>query len=255
MPDAAALAKARLVEIELGDGDAASRETNPDADVTVQFNPETLKVGYSNTMEGDDQSGGSAIQYVSKSSTKLSVDLWFDASALGDVKDVRTLTKKVNHFITPQPRGEGLAPPGVRFSWGSFLFEGVMDSMDETLELFSAEGRPLRAKVSIGITSQEIQFRIEDIGGGSSGRVPGTSPQAQAKEGDSLQGMLGRSGNPSHWQDVAAANGIETARNLDTGAFLDLNASTGRDVRSAVSSSVSRAAGAAPPTGLIPRQE
>ena len=63
----------------------------------------------------------------------------------------------------------------MRFQWGSFLFEGVMDSMDETLEFFSADGRPLRAKVSISITSQDIQFqsrRRPSSGGG----VPGTTP-------------------------------------------------------------------------------
>lgn len=230
MPDAANLAKAQLIEIRLPSPENESSEpSNPEADVTVQFNPETLKVGYSNTMEGGDQSGGSAIQYVSKSSTKLSVELWFDASAMSDVQDVRTLTKKVNHFITPTEQGEGLAPPGIRFLWGSFLFEGVMDSMDETLELFSAEGRPLRAKVSIGITSQEIFFKINPLGGDGA-PAPGTTPQSQAQEGDSLQQMMGRSGSPANWQGVAAANGIESPRLLQPGALLDLSASVSGSV-------------------------
>jgi hypothetical protein len=227
VPETGSLAKAKLVQIELADGDAASRETNADATVTVQFNPETLKVTYSNTMEGGDQSGGAAIQYVSKSSTKMSVELWFDAAALADEDDVRRLTKKVNHFITPIPQGEGMAPPAVRFTWGSFLFEGVMDSMDETLEYFSADGRPLRAKVSISITSQEIQFH-EPPPPSSGGSVPGTAPQRQAQEGDSLQGMVGRDrgrgAGAEGWQAVAAANGIENPRRLEPGSFVDLNA-------------------------------
>jgi hypothetical protein len=227
VPEAASLAKAQLLQIELGDGDAPSRETNPEATLTVQFNPETLKVGYSNTMEGGDQSGGAAIQFVSKSSTKLSVELWFDASALADEDDVRRLTKKVNHFITPIPQGEGMAPPAVRFTWGSFLFEGVVDSMDETLELFSADGRPLRAKVSISITSQDIQFH-EPPPPSSGGQVPGTTPQHQARQGDSLQQMLGRdrgrSTGAEGWQAVAAANGIDNPRRLEAGAFIDLRA-------------------------------
>ncbi len=226
MPEAVKLEKAQLVEIRLADGDNPAAETNPDNNLTVQFNPETLKVAYSNTMEGGDQSGGSAIQFVSKSSTKLSVDLWFDASALADVDDVRTLTKKVNHFITPVEQGEGLAPPAVRFLWGSFLFEGVMASMDETLEFFSAEGKPLRAKVSISLTSQDIQFRIRDTGS-SGGGVPGTKPQTQAQQGDSLQQMMGRDSSPEGWQDVAQANGIENPRQLVPGTFVDLAAKPG----------------------------
>jgi hypothetical protein len=227
VPESGVLAKAKLVQIELGDGDAASRETNPDATVTVQFNPETLKVTYSNTMEGGDQTGGSAIQYVSKSSTKMSIELWFDAAALSDQDDVRRLTKKVNHFITPTPQGEGMAPPAVRFVWGSFLFEGVMDGMDETLEFFSSDGRPLRAKVSISITSQDIQFH-EPPAPSSGGGVPGTNPQQQAKDGDSVQGIVGRDrgrGSGSEgWQAIAAANGIENPRRLEPGTFVDLAA-------------------------------
>ena len=227
MPEPAVLAKAKLVQIELGDHDAPSRETSPESTVTVQFNPETLKVVYSNTMQGGDQSGGGAIQFVSKSSTKLSVELWFDASAMEDEDDVRRLTKKVNHFITPVPQGQGKAPPALKFTWGSFLFEGVMDSMDETLEFFSADGRPLRAKVSISITSQEIQFH-DPQPPSSGGDLPGTAPRQQARQGDSLQQMMGRDSGrgtgAEGWQAVAAANGIENPRRLEAGTFVDLNA-------------------------------
>src|SRR5262245_2252922 len=153
-------------------------------------------------MEGDDQAGGSAIQFVSKSSTKLSVELWFDATVHPDERDVRKLTKKVNHFVTPKKaegggKGKGkkggMAPPGVRFLWGSFLFEGVMESMDETLEFFSAEGRPLRAKVAVAITSQDIQFKIKELADG--GNVPGTSPQLAMPEGQSLPQAMDQRGS------------------------------------------------------------
>ncbi|GAA2153627.1 hypothetical protein FHX52_1698 [Humibacillus xanthopallidus] len=229
MADQATLAKARLVEIELSDKEADSRETNPDATVKVQFNPETLKIVYSNTMQGGDQSGGGAIQFVSRSTTKLSVELWFDA-ALDGVQDVRRRTRMVAHFITPVRKGRGMAPPAVRFTWGSFLFEGVMDSMDESLELFSADGRPLRAKVTIGITSQRIQFH-EPPAPSSGGSLPGTTPRQQARGGESLQQMMGRdsgrgTGAPG-WQAVATANGIENPRRLPAGTFVDLSPSTG----------------------------
>ncbi|MGE0796582.1 MAG: peptidoglycan-binding protein, partial [Acidimicrobiia bacterium] len=195
-----------------------SEVTNPDATVEVQFNPETLKVSYANTVAGQDQSGGSAIQYVAKSSSKLAVDLWFDASARADVVDVRELTKKVNHFFVPVRQGTGLAPPAIRFHWGSFLFEGVMTSMDETLEFFSAAGRPLRAHVAIVVTSQYVQFQLGSIAGAG----PGTRPQTPTAAGEGLQQLLGRAGDPSGWQAVARANGIENPRFLPPGSFVDL---------------------------------
>jgi hypothetical protein len=218
VPEPASITRARLQEIRLADGDRPSEVTNEQATVEVQFNPESLKVTFSNTVAGGDQSGGSAIQYVSKSSTKLTVDLWFDASATADVDDVRELTKKVNHFFVPVPQGDGLAPPAVRFLWGSFLFEGVMESMDETLEYFSAEGRPLRAKVALSISSQDIQFQIQALAGGGA-PAPGTRPQVPATEGEGLQQMLGRTGDPAGWMAVASANGIENPRMLAPGTF------------------------------------
>ena len=225
MPDRPTIAKATLEEISLPDGQRESEVTNPAATVTVQFNPETLKVTYTNTVAGDDQSGGAAIQYVSKSSTKLAVDLWFDATADPGLDDVRDATRKVNHFFVPVEQGEGLAPPAVRFAWGSFVFEGVMASMDETLDFFSADGRPQRAKVSISITSQFLQFLSRDLGAASGS--PGARPQTPAPAGVGLQQLLGRAGNPEGWQAIALANGIETPRFLPTGGFVDIDLKAG----------------------------
>ncbi len=231
MPEPATVTRARLEQIRLRDGDRDSEITDPNATVEVQFNPESLKVTYSNTLASEDQAGGAAIQQVSKSSTKLAVDLWFDASALPDVADVRVKTKEVNHFFAP--RGETPALPGVRFIWGSFLFEGVMQSLDETLEFFSSDGRPLRAKVAISIASQDIQFRMESLGSDRDAPA-GTRPQTLATEGEGLQQMLGKDGSPENWQAVAAANGIENPRFLPPGSSVDTSA--GRGTRGAPSS-------------------
>lgn len=221
MPEDVVLAKAELRKIELPDGDKDARDLG-EAPVVVDFNPETLRVTYSNTVEGKDQRGGSAKQYVGKSSTKLAVELWFDVTADTEVADVREKTKKVNQFMVPKQEGSGkdrkFVPPGVRLIWGSFLFDGVMESMDETLELFSPEGRPLRAKVGIAISSQDIQFRIQPIappGGGT----PGTQPQQQLRQGESVQQAAGRSGNPEGWQGMAERDGIENPRRPERGAL------------------------------------
>lgn len=218
MPEPETISRAKLQQVRLADGDRPSEVTDEDATVEVQFNPETLQVTYANEVAGGDQAGGAAIQHVSKSTTTLAVDLWFDASRLDGVDDVREATNKVKHFFVPIEQDDGFAPPPVRFLWGSFLFEGVMRSLNESLELFSAVGRPLRAQLSLSIVAQELQFHIEDLGGGS---MPGSRPQTAAVEGEGLQQMLGRDGDPSGWQSVAAANGIENPRFLGTGSFVD----------------------------------
>ncbi|HYM79390.1 MAG TPA: peptidoglycan-binding protein [Candidatus Dormibacteraeota bacterium] len=199
----------------------------------VQFNPQTLKVNFSNQKAGGDQPKGSSTQFVGKGVTKLTLELWFDitlAIAQGRVasgKDVRALTGEVAYFMAPQPvtvKGKkGLSPPGIRFHWGSFLFEGVMDSMDETLDLFSADGLPLRASVSISVSKQEIQYDPSKAASLGAVTQPGTDPLTAAKANRTLQQMASDAGS-NNWQGIALANGIENPRLLAPGALVNLSA-------------------------------
>src|SRR4051812_18967920 len=102
--------------------------------VEVQFNPESLKVTFANQLvqpQGGDQAAGNpGRQFVGAGTTKLALQLWFDVTAMEQdpVDDVRRLTQKVIYFMTPQKSdadANKLAPPGVRFQWGSFLFDGM----------------------------------------------------------------------------------------------------------------------------------
>lgn len=219
MPEQTQLVRAQLREVRLADDQRPTELAEPRMDVTVQFNPETLKVSYSNSFEGGGE-GGAALQFVTKSTTKLSVELWFDATTLPGVQDVRTLTGKVNHFMRrkkDQREEQKWAPPGVRLHWGSFLFDGVMESMEETLEFFSPEGRPLRARVAIALSNQEIPEDLRDPATPSGAPGVGTEPQAAVTEGDTLQDVVGRSGDPRDWRPVAERAGIENPRRPEAG--------------------------------------
>lgn len=220
--------------------------------IHVQLNPETLKVNFANQNSGGDQRGGGPTQYVARGTTKLTFDLWYDVSLPQPdgqrVKDVRKLTEQLVYFLQPQKELDG-APPGVRFLWGTFLFEGRMDSLNETLDLFSEDGKPLRASVSVSLSQQEIQFKFgkqqppgQTAGSGAAG--PGTTPQQEARQGDSVQSMAARGGEPENWQGMAAANGIENPRRLAAGVALDLRASVsaGAQVTTGLSVSLPRPA-------------
>jgi len=127
--------------------------------------------------------------------------------------------------MTPQATEEEgkFLPPGTRFSWGSFLFEGIMDSLSEDLEYFSEDGRPLRAKMTISMSRQEIRYEEGRQQGGSGlGTTAAQRPPTQATEGASVPDLAG-----DKWPGVAAANGIEDPLNLAAGTILDLNAGAG----------------------------
>jgi hypothetical protein len=204
----------------------------PGSRVPVQFNPETLKVSFANQVQGGDQNGTSAMQYVGKGTTKLAVQLWFDVTGvlpagLSGATDVRKLTQKVAYFITPKEAKDDpkkMVPPAVRFLWGTFQFDGIVESLEESLEFFSPDGVPLRAAVSLSLTQQNIQFAFAK-GAAPSGprglKGPGTKPLTPSTAGASLQGLTAGAGKS--WQEIASANGIENPRLLPPGQLLDLN--------------------------------
>lgn len=252
MPEAPKLEKAQLRELDAN----FQNEINPDKWVSVQFNPETLKVSFANQIQtpsgSGDQRGSPAQQFVGAGTTKLSVQLWFDVNAPqpegSSETDVRKLTQKVAYFITPGKTNANppkYIPPSVRFVWGSFQFDGLMESMEESLEFFSHEGKPLRASVSLNLSQQKIIefiFRPTNTppgGTGRSGTPAGTAPLTQASAGSTLQGLADGAGLGANWQAIASANGIENPRLLAPGQLIDLNAQVSASASISASGSVS----------------
>jgi phage tail-like protein len=113
--------KAELHELD----PSLRRKVNPNRSVAVQLNPASLRLTTAEQI------------------TRLSLELWFDRVGAGR-DDVRKLTAPVAYFAKA---------PAARFQWGTFRFDGHVEALEESLELFSADGRPLRARV--GLTMRE----------------------------------------------------------------------------------------------------
>ncbi|QWF19495.1 LysM peptidoglycan-binding domain-containing protein [Lysobacter capsici] len=244
-----ALEKAHLYELD----QSFAKEKDGGRKVEVQFNPETLKVTFANQIvqpQGGDQAAGNAgRQFVGAGTTKLALQLWFDVTAMEKdaVDDVRRLTQHVVYFMTPQPSEQDpkkLAPPGVRFHWGSFLFDGMVEGMEETLEFFSSDGKPLRSSITMTLSQQKI-LAAEFKGEGKVPNQPGQAPLKSAKQGDSLQSMAGKNGK-GDWQGIASANGIEDPLRMPAGQLVDLNLSAGASIGGGLSGGI----GAGPDVGI-----
>jgi len=203
----------------------------------VQFNPETLSLAFSNQVAGGDQAGGSAIQFNSKGTSKLTFDLIFDVTDPkidqrfnGSNKpesrsDVRKISKLVADFMSTERTGSGkntrFVPPGVRFSWGTFRFDGVVDSLSEKLEFFSEQGVPLRSTMSVSITKQDVDVNFNAPAADAQGNPnAGTAETTLAPQGKSIADLQGD--KPGPWQGDAIANGIENPRDLPIGTPLNL---------------------------------
>jgi hypothetical protein len=178
--------------------------------VEVQFNPESLKLSYANQIQpqangssnarpptGNQSQGTPARQFVGTGTSKLAVQLWFDVSAATSapfmVDDVRRLTGQVLYFMKPKPPAAGArdaaqrTPPGIRFSWGDFLFDGIVESIEENIEFFASTGKALRASMTLNLVQQDIL--VPDFSQAGDGRIPGTRPLWPAGGGQPLQQM------------------------------------------------------------------
>jgi hypothetical protein len=248
--------KAKLVEVKWDKKKPEPKPVPNGKVVNVQFNPESLKVSYSNENRGGGQPGGGGGQFVGIGTSKMTVELLFDTTHTG--RDVRRLTKDVAFFIEPldprkrkgskQNTSKNRVPPGIRFEWGTFLFSGVAESMEETLDYFSEEGVPLRATVSLSLTRQQVKFDLREgkgLGeGGSAQKTPDIEPIERALKNDSLQRMAGRNDRSDDWKPIAAANNIDNPRRLPPGAPVNLNARPPASARGAASSQASASASA-----------
>jgi Contractile injection system tube protein len=235
------LKKAVIYEVKWLPNNPAPQKVSG-ADVTVQFNPDSLKLTYSNENKSGNTPGGSASQYVGSGTTKLAVQLLFDTSQTE--ADVRYWTAKVGYFLLPKKQADKSnkkSPPGICFEWGRFSFAGVADSMQETLEYFSEDGIPLRATIALGISRMDIVFP-------DAAAAPGTAPLSPTPSNTTLQKMAGTNGNSGNWKSIAAANNVDDPLRLPAGTMLDLSA--GASVGVGVGVGVSAGAGATASAGF-----
>jgi hypothetical protein len=219
------IAKARLIEIESLSPNAPSN-TVPGTEIVLDFNPESLKVSLANNNKGGSQpAGGSGKQFLGNGTSSLSVEFVVDSTA--DSSDVRRKTQKMARFVAAKEDArteeERRKPPRVRFEWGSFIFEGVVDSLDETLDYFGANGVPMRATVSLKLSRDAIVFLPEQTVAkeeGAAGQIPltGTIP------GESVHEAAAKAGVGRAWKAIAAANRIDDPLRLQAGAKLDMRA-------------------------------
>ena len=144
-PAAAAepVARAQLRELDA----SFEREINRSRWVTVQINPHELRTSFSHELGP---------------TTRLDLRLAFDVDAPAPPgrrapDDVRRLTERVAYFATPRAvRGATTTRPAVRLVWGTFQFDGHVEALEETLEAFSADGRPLRATLALSLARAQI---------------------------------------------------------------------------------------------------
>src|SRR5882762_964344 len=191
----------------------AQGNSRPKDRITVHFNPASLQLQLTNSL---DDKGGKTTEHVKTSSAKLTMDLIFDTT--DTLKDVREDTQRLVNEMTPKKNT--ITP--LLFEWGTFTFNGIIETYKETLDFFSATGVPLRASVNLTLSHRDLAFGDEKETGAARKKLdrkvsgedepvetkappPGAGVTTVAKNGDT-------NGAEDTGRDLAADNGFESMR-------------------------------------------
>jgi len=191
----------------------------PNPVIPLRFNPTEYQLQKSNNFAEIAIPGleSPPIQYVRGSSEKLTAEVLVDTSDTLD--DVRV--KYVNALRGLMDINRELhAPPIVRFTWDTEVFRGVMESLNVTYVLFTPEGVPLRAKLSLSLK----EYRPVDI---QVKENPKASPDFEktyvVKRGDTLSSIaFAIYRDASAWRAIARNNQIQDPRALQPGRVLQI---------------------------------
>lgn len=198
---------------------AADGTISPDKSDTfdVQLNPSQFSHDYSISYDQTKTLGqlASNLKFSAIKPSKVSFEILLDNT--GVVKgssDVQARIEKLNKIVYTY-NGENHEPNHVRLLWGSFLFNGRLETMSMTYTLFSPNGQPLRAKITmsfLGFMSPQEEARRANRSS------PDMTHSILFKAGDSLPLLCHRIYNDAgHYAYVARINNMTNFRDIPAG--------------------------------------
>jgi len=187
--------------------------------IPLRFNPSEYQLQKSNNFAEIGIPGleSPPIQFVRGASEKLTTELLVDTS--DTLEDVRIkFVNKLRDLMNLN--GELHAPPIVRLVWGGPVFTGVLESLNVTYVLFTPEGIPLRAKLSVTLK----EYRPAAL---QTRESPTFSPDFEksyvARRGDTFSSIASAIyRDPSFWREIARANNVKDPRRLLPGTVLTI---------------------------------
>jgi hypothetical protein len=191
--------------------------------IEVLFNPTEYRVSKSNQFAeiAIPGLGAPMLQFGHGNAQTLSMQLFFDTydPQSTDTKypknqDVRLRTRQVTDLLKID--GYLHAPPIIQFSWGNFVFVGVLQQADVRFNLFLPSGVPVRATVDV--TIKQYYDGIEETGKMQSANF---AKEHVVLPGDTLTSIAAKLyDDPAKWRPIADANNIDDPLALEPGRVL-----------------------------------
>jgi hypothetical protein len=203
--------------------------------IDVLFNPSEYQLTDSANYSEKKVPGldGPVIQYISGEATELSLNLFLDTyvpkkppslfsfggSSSGST-DVSNITKRIADATSID--GSLHRPPKVTFKWGSLNFKGVVTKFSHTYTMFTENGMPVRAKVSLTFKSL---MSPKDKRRESPFESPDRTKYRTIRQGIGLWDIAGMEyGDPDLWKVIARENGILNPLDVRPGQVVKLPA-------------------------------
>jgi nucleoid-associated protein YgaU len=188
----------------------------------VQFNPAefTLTKGAQIAEIGIPGIDSPILQFIRGQDERLTLDLLFDTTDDGmgeDAVDVTTLTRQVYQLVKIQP--ETHAPPRFKVTWGKALaFTAIAEQVQQKFTLFSPNGTPLRANVSLTLREHKtLDEQLKELKLAS----PDHTKVWVVRRGDTLSDIAAAEyGDPTAWRQLADYNHVPDPRRPRPGSTL-----------------------------------
>lgn len=191
----------------------------------VQYNPKEFKFDKPvSWKEHDDQGQTSTLEFQKVSPATIQVDLVFDTTKdNSDVREewVNKLLELTNPESTPSD-GEAAElkkqrPTRVLFNWGSFIFVGVIESVNATYVMFASNGNPIRAKVTVKMKEWTPE-NTYSFGGGSSGYDTSSVQLVAVSGGQTVSSIAASFGTTA--QAIGEDNNLDDLMDVEAGTEL-----------------------------------
>ena len=195
----------------------------PSSQFTVLLNPAEFSEGYSISYDPTTRLGQSAAnpRFAAVKPQSVNFSIVLDGTGVvpteGSLTSVKQQLKNLNDVIYTYV-GSRHEPSHVQLVWGSWIFNGRLESLAVQYTLFKPNGDPLRAKVTLGFTSAVSDKEAELKANRQS---PDLSHRVLVRDGDTLPLLCEHIyGDPAYYIDVARFNGLVDFRRLEPGTRL-----------------------------------
>lgn len=187
--------------------------------LTVQYNPETFEYSRKiNWKKSEENVALNEMQIKNVDLRTLTINLVFDAKEAGinNVKDLTKYFENLSRPVAKKANAQQGRPPYITITWATESVKGFINSFTQKFTLFSSEGLPLRARVTLDFMEyiDPKQQQKENSGGDPEQFI-------MVRNGETLQYIAYKEyGDPALWRIIADQNSLDDYRDLEPGTML-----------------------------------